>query len=692
MNNVNENKFKTLLDWALYYESLNLSVIPVGKDKRPKEAWSKYQKERASQEKIKDWWKRYPDANIGIITGGISNIVVLDFDKKHNRSSREFKLPVTACSKTGNDGEHFFFKHPKFEIKNSTSIDGKEGLDFRGDGGYVVVAPSVNENGGKYEWIISLEDEIADLPEQFIKLLNKDSSTVKKWLKGIDGVSEGGRNDTAISMAGKIMNDIEDERLIDKIGWNYFITWNNTNKPPLSEIELKNVWESAKKMHCDKSLLKRSVLEKPKEGCYKVALHLSKKHNIKTVGRKNRTIYLYKDGYYQEGLNDLRQEIQNILEEAGNTKNKNEIIDIVKDLTYIEIKNIKPNLNLINLNNGVFNLENNKLLEHDESFAFFTKIPIDYNPKSTCPHIEKFLLETLGEQNLNLIQEWLGFLLYRKYFIKKAVILVGERDTGKTTLLNLIIKFIGKENISGVSLQKISTDKFSVAHLLNKHLNTYDDLSPRDINDNGAFKMITGGGHVTGEFKFGDQFQFENYAKLTFSCNKIPSVKDTRDDAYFSRWIIVQFNNVIEKPDKFLIDKITTEEELSGLLNFAIKGLKRLLEEQEFSYKKNPDEIKEEMLKSGSPIVNFIYDCLQQGENSDWISKQDLYSAFCDYAKKEGLPLTSLINFGRQINKHVDYISDKKNGSETGWCNVRLINSESSRDNRDNPDLSLLDF
>ena len=111
----------------------------------------------------------------------------------------------------------------------------------------------------------------------------------------------------------------------------------------------------------------------------------------------------------------------------------------------------------------------------------------------------------------------------------------------------------------------------------------YDDLSFKDINDNGTFKMLTGGGTVTAEVKFEDQFQFENYAKLIFTCNKIPSVTDTDDEAYFSRWVLVRFEHKTETPDKFLVEKMTTGEESSGILNFALEGLCRLIETQEFS-------------------------------------------------------------------------------------------------------------
>ena len=228
-------------------------------------------------------------------------------------------------------------------------------------------------------------------------------------------------------------------------------------------------------------------------------------------------------------------------------------------------------------------------------------------------------------------------------------------------------------------MQRLAADKFAAAHLYNKHINIYDDLSFKDINDNGSFKIATGGGLITGEYKFGDQFQFESYSKLTFSCNKIPSVKDANDEAYFSRWIVIPFNKAVPKPDKFLMDKLSTPEEMSGLLNFALEGLKRLLENQCFSYQKDPEEIKTEMLRSGSVIANFAYDCLKEDQGA-WISKNDMYSEFAKYAGTLKLPAGSIIDFGRKLPKYATFILDSKQNKDTGWKGASLKKDDSISD------------
>lgn len=425
-------------------------------------------------------------------------------------------------------------------------------------------------------------------------------------------------------------------------------------------------------------------------------IDLIKKFSIKTIAEKSGETYIFDNGIYKPGLPLIKKEIQGRLELKATINLKNEILDQIKDLTTIERNEFEVNRNFINLRNGIYDLENRNLLSHNSSFLFLHQIPIIYDPSKDCPNIMNFLKQMLAEEDLFVMQEWFGFCLYRKYFIKKALILVGERDTGKTTLINLMINFIGSNNVSGISLQRVGsdTDRFSRAGLYQKHLNIYDDLSSRDLTDQGGFKIATGGGFISAEFKFGNPFIFENFAKLTFACNQIPSVKDTRDDAYFSRWIVIPFNNQIQNPDKFILQKLTTLDELSGLFNWALEGLYRLLENEEFSYRKDPDEIKMEMLRSGSVIANFVYDCCER-EDEAWISKDELYSSFVNYAERKGKPIYSMDKFCKDLPKYANYLYDSK-GQEGGkrsggWRNVRLIGSNENTRDGENMSVTVLD-
>jgi len=397
-------------------------------------------------------------------------------------------------------------------------------------------------------------------------------------------------------------------------------------------------------------------------------------HNIKTLNGKQREIFVYRDGYYKESENYIRHEVQRIMKDKVTESLKREVLGSLKDKTLV-FKETPVDKKFINLDNGIYDIKTQKLLAHSPEYFFTWKLPVSYDPACVCENIQRSLQGLLREDDIRLLQEWMGYCLYRDYGLKKAVILVGEQNTGKSTVIKLFEALVGRENVSGVSLDKLTSDKYSTAHLRDKFINLYDDLSYKDVNDNGVFKMATGNGLVTGEFKYGDQFHFQNHAKLTFACNKIPSVKDTHDDAYFGRWMIIEFNRQIEKKDPNIFAKMSTDKELSGLLNFALEGLNRIIEQGEFSYNKTEDEIKEQMLKSGSPVAQFAYDYLIEEEKAT-ITKDHMIEYYRAYAKQHGLPSITKENLGKKLPKYAQYIDSGKEGARkhqySVWRNVQV--------------------
>lgn len=167
------NKTAEMQKAALSYVDAGYSIIPVGHDKKPLTNWTEYQKKRATKKEILEWWLKYPDANIAIITGAISGMVVVDIDDPELKNPmldaiEEFADPPITMTPRG--GRHQWFAHPNQDIRNTTGFIPK--VDFRGDGGYVLVPPSTNGNGGKYIWKKSiLSHDLPSLPESIINLL-----------------------------------------------------------------------------------------------------------------------------------------------------------------------------------------------------------------------------------------------------------------------------------------------------------------------------------------------------------------------------------------------------------------------------------------------------------------------------------------------------------------------------------------
>ena len=207
---------KTNLEWALHYRSIGWSPFPVrNADKIPLVKWEKCQSEIATEEEINGWWRQFPNASIGIATGKVSGIVVVDVEAGGSTNG----LPPTVVACTGGGGYHFFYKHPGVPIKNSVR-ELAPLTDIRGDGGYVVVAPSLHKSGRRYEWSVAPENTgLEDLPKWILEKCAEGNKVKKDWREfSTSQTAEGTRNDTAASYAGKLLHDLSPE-LSERAGW-----------------------------------------------------------------------------------------------------------------------------------------------------------------------------------------------------------------------------------------------------------------------------------------------------------------------------------------------------------------------------------------------------------------------------------------------------------------------------------------
>ena len=370
----------------------------------------------------------------------------------------------------------------------------------------------------------------------------------------------------------------------------------------------------------------------------------------------NEVLYVYRDGVYRDdGEVLVRFECNRRLEGEYRKNKASEVIDYIKTSTYTKRREEPPHL--LSLENGVLDLQTMALAPPSPDFMFFQKIPVFYDPEADCPRIRKFLEEISGRvEDVTVLEEVIGYCLFRGYPIQKALMLVGRGANGKSTLLALIKALLGHENVSGRSLQDLINNRFAPADLFGKLANMYADLPDSAVKSTGMFKMLTGGDLISAEEKFVTPFSFVNYAKLLFSANKVPEAYDDTD-AFFRRWIILVFPNFFNGDgcDPNLLEKITTPEELSGLLNLALAGLKRLLANQQFSHSQTTEAIREDYVRKSSPIGAFVMDLLEVDSDA-FIIKQELYNAFTKYCREFSLPAVTRDTFFKNLPQYISVI------------------------------------
>jgi len=243
------------LKTALLYLSKKVSVIPLNpKSKLPACAWKDYAVRLPTEAEVMKWWTDNPEYNLGVVTGLVSNLTVVDFDVKNGLSSKINDLPQTLKVKTPSGGFHLYYKYEP-SLRTGVDIFGDmSGVDIRNDGGYVVAPPSVIE-AGPYK--VAFSSEIKQLGDG-LKLLNPSTQHVQKSLKSLVDVKTGGRNNSMASLIGKLLKVTPMEKW-DLEVYPIACSVNKTYTPPLDKSELDAVYQSI-------STRERSSLESKDDG------------------------------------------------------------------------------------------------------------------------------------------------------------------------------------------------------------------------------------------------------------------------------------------------------------------------------------------------------------------------------------------------------------------------------------------
>ena len=360
-------------------------------------------------------------------------------------------------------------------------------------------------------------------------------------------------------------------------------------------------------------------------------------------------IYNTETGLYEGdgkiGYNTLKEKIKFILGNSYSEYHAKAVIDNIKATKFTNREDFVVPIQFIPVENGVLDISKNsvELINYSKKFYFTKKLFVIYDPIAECPKFQKFLKEILPEEKSRLqIQEMFGWTLWRNYTHQVAFMLVGEGSNGRSTLLNVLGHLLGNENVTSIPLHELCKNRFATAELYQKFANIAPDISKGKIEDSSSFKTLTGGDLLKAERKFCNPFYFVNYAKLIFSANKLPYTTD-RSYAYYRRWMLIFFNirfgdDGLPKDIKIL-EKITTPEEMSGILNWSLEGLKRLNEQGDFTERMSVEATRDYYNKLLSPTYSFIIDnIMETDEPDDFIPKSYLWQELLDYCEKNQLP------------------------------------------------------
>ncbi|RXM68371.1 phage/plasmid primase, P4 family [Clostridium tetani] len=569
--------------------------------------------------------------------GGVlkDDLIQIDVDDKEQsdilyKIIKELNINTTVLQTTR--GKHFYFLNPGIERRKQgyyTALGIK--IDV-GLGIQNAVVP-LKVKGGKRKFLKIVED-INKLPVWLIPLTKREIN--------FSNMSEGdGRNSSlygyilTLQQKGLTREDIREAiKIINK----YIL------KDPLDEKEIETILR-------DEAFLKESFYIKSKLQYEKLALYL--RDNEKVI-KINDELHIYKDNYYSGDTKEIEKTMLKYIKNSTNA-NRTEV------LRYLDLlcKNAKmANPKYITLSNGIFDLESKKLLEFNSSYIIRNKIPWSYNPNAYNKTMDKTLNKICckDKQLRLLIEEMIGYTLFRRNELGKAFILTGQGANGKSTLLEVLNELLGEENISSVSLEELN-HRFKTFQLEGKLANIGDDISNKYIEDNSTFKKLVTGEKVNVERKGRDPYDFKNYSKLIFSANELPRINDL-SGGLKRRLIFIPFNAHFSKNDEdydpFILDKLLDQESMEYLLKLALEGLNRVLINHSFTNAKICDDVWDEYEAINNPVISY----LEENDIENELVKE-VYLRYSAWCSENGLKALSKPVFGREVGKQ-GYNSDTR--------------------------------
>jgi P4 family phage/plasmid primase-like protien len=369
-------------------------------------------------------------------------------------------------------------------------------------------------------------------------------------------------------------------------------------------------------------------------------------------------LYLYQDGVYnRDGESYVKRRIKQLMGAWGNQAEwfsalAPEVIEFIR-VDAPELWQTLPG-DVMNVANGLLNTRTRTLERHSPNFLSSVQLPVSFDAEAKCPSWDWFVEAVFPADAQPIAWEIPAWLMKPKTPLQKAILLLGEGANGKSTYLAGIVTFLGRQNCTAISLQKLESDRFAAARLVGKLANICPDLPSSHLTGTSVFKALTGGDTVGAERKYRDSFEFLPFAKLIFSANQPPHSDDSTH-GFFRRWLVVQFTRVFEEgaantlSREDLDELLSSPNELSGLLNHALDALARL-EDEGFTQSESMVRAWDEFRRETDPLSVWLDRCTID-DPAAFVPVKNLlhaYNAECDARRRP--PMTST-GFGLALKR-----------------------------------------
>ncbi len=369
---------------------------------------------------------------------------------------------------------------------------------------------------------------------------------------------------------------------------------------------------------------------------------------VRDSGKHSLQIYVYEDGVYRLYAPDMfqgiiRDTIAGYSREIVAMRDVKETYDqLVKDRNYIRQEDLNADESIINFRNGLLKISDNRceMMPHSPEVLSTIQIPCDWTGKPQETPVFDSFLDTLtnhSPETIRFLLQWLGMVVsnVRGSRCKKALIMHGPGDTGKSILKSFAEHLLGKGNYIGIDLAEIEA-RFGTGAIFGTRLAGSSDMSYVTVSELKTFKKITGGDSLFAEFKGQQGFEFVYGGLLWFCANTPPKFGGDDGQWVYDRIMLMECPNVIPKKqqDKNLLDKLYTESE--GIAYKAVMALQQVLRNGYcFDEPESMRKARQDYRATNSSVISFFEECMTRRKD-DQIRDQctmsriyKVYNAWC---------------------------------------------------------------
>lgn len=314
--------------------------------------------------------------------------------------------------------------------------------------------------------------------------------------------------------------------------------------------------------------------------------------------------------------------------------------------------------NYLSMRNGLLDLDaifagkplEECLLSHSPHWFSPFQLTYDFDPEAECPNFQQYLdfICDGDQEKYNLLQEWAGYLLWPHALEQKFFVFEGDGGTGKSTFFSAMTAMLGDENVSSLSLEDFG-GAFNLQSVIGKAANISGDVGQIQGPEETILKRFTGVDKMTMQRKHKSEVSVRPTAKLMMAWNERPKFRD-KTEGLWRRMILIPLNRRIpvSQKNKQMVDYRFWTKEASGIMNWALVGLARLLEQKGFSECKAANDALGDYRTDVNPVRAFFEEFVEEKPGC-FVQTKFLYEKYKEWAENTGHKVLNDRSFGKQV-------------------------------------------